>query len=265
MATANQKTDVAYLRKIEYLSPAAEVSMTQYYFEIASVEHFWVRRRFEVLRRLADKFIAGAGEMAEIGCGHGLLQRQLEDAYGREVTGFDLNEYALQQNVSRRSKVCCYDILQKETSLQGNFDVIFLFDVLEHIADEDRFLNALQFHMKPQGRLVINVPAGQWAFSRFDEAAGHVRRYTYRALKKTAERNGLQLEKWSYWGLPLLPTLLIRKFWLMRRQDQSATFASGFDSRSAVINSALGTLSRWEWIPQKLLGTSLMAILQKKE
>ena len=43
--------------------------------------------------------------------------------------------------------------------------MILLFDVLEHITEEDQFLNALLFHLKPHGKLVINVPAGQWAFS----------------------------------------------------------------------------------------------------
>jgi len=265
MPTANKTADAASGRKIEYLSPAAEVSMADRWFEIASVDHFWVRRRFEVLQRLADELITGARDMAEIGCGHGLLQRQVEDAYGREVTGFDLNEYALQQNISRRSKLCCYDIFQKDSALQGRFDVVFLFDVLEHISDEDRFLDALLFHLKPQGKLLINVPAGQWAFSQYDEAAGHVRRYSTRTLNATAERNGLRTEEWSYWGLPLVPTLLLRKASLRGKHDQNKIITSGFDSRSTAINSALGSLSRCEWIPQKLLGTSLMAILRKKE
>jgi hypothetical protein len=143
--------------------------------------------------------------------------------------------------------------------------MIFLFDVLEHIADEDRFLDAVQFHLKPGGLLAINVPAGQWAFSGYDRAAGHVRRYTIRTLREVAERNGLQLKEWSYWGLPLVPTLLLRKVWLMGQQDQSKIITSGFDSRSRVINRALGLLSGCEWIPQKWLGTSLLAILENED
>ncbi len=165
MATVKTTTDSASYRKIEYLSRPASVNMADRWFEIASLDHFWVRRRFEVLQRLEGGLIEEAREMAEIGCGHGLLQRQIEDAYQREVTGFDLNEYALQQNVSRRSRVCCYDIFQKNSNLQKTFDVIFLFDVLEHIMEENQFLDSILFHLKPQGKLVINVPAGQWAFS----------------------------------------------------------------------------------------------------
>jgi len=262
MATADRTTDPESLRTIEYLSPPAEVSMADRWFEIASVDHFWVRRRFEVLQRLAGELITGSQEIAEIGCGHGLLQRQVEDAYARAVTGFDLNENALKQNICRRSKVCCYDIFQKDPALKAKFDVIFLFDVLEHITDEDRFLNALLFHLRPQGKLVINVPAGQWAFSPYDEAAGHVRRYSIRTLSESAGRNGLVTQEWTYWGLPLVPTLMLRKLWLMGQHEQNRIITTGFDTQSTAINSVLLALSHCEWIPQRLMGTSLMAVFQ---
>jgi SAM-dependent methyltransferase len=240
--------------------PATFISMADKWFEIASVDHFWIRRRFEVLQKLSHELISAASDMAEIGCGHGLLQRQIEDAYGCEVTGFDVNEFALKKNLSRRSKVCNYDIFRRDPSLQQRFDVIFLFDVLEHIPDEDAFLQAVLFHLKPGGKLIVNVPAGQWAFSPYDIAAGHVRRYSMRALAATAARNNLQPQQWTYWGLPMIPLLLLRKLWLTGRHEQSSIITAGFDSRTPRINSALGALSRLEWTPQKLLGTSLMAI-----
>ena len=137
--------------------------MADRWFEIASIDHFWVQRRFEVFQSLGGELLSGAGEIAEVGCGHGLMQRQIELAYGRGVAGFDLNEFALKQNLSRQSNVYCYDIFQMNSNLKEKFAVIFLFDVLEHITEEDRFLSALLFHLAPGGRLVINVPAGQWA------------------------------------------------------------------------------------------------------
>lgn len=106
-------------------------------------------------------------------------------------------------------------------------------------------------------------PQDNWAFSSYDSAAGHVRRYPIRTLRESARRNGLQMREWSYWGLPLAPTLVFRKLWLMGQHDQSRIITSGFDSRSTAINSALGALSRCEWIPQKLLGTSVMAVLRR--
>jgi SAM-dependent methyltransferase len=247
-------------RKIEYFSPPAHVSMSDRWFEIASIDHFWIRRRFEVLQRLAGGLITTGEEIAEIGCGHGLLQRQIEDGYNREVTGFDLNENALKQNISRRSRLCCYDILCKDPALRSFYDVLFLFDVLEHISDDDAFLKAVLFHLKPGGKLIVNVPAGQWAFSAYDVAAGHVRRYSRRTLHESIQRNGFYVLKSTYWGFPLVPTLLVRKLWLMGMQDHSEVITAGFEPGRPSINHALRILSRCEPIPQTLIGTSLMAV-----
>jgi len=264
MSTASTNR-ISSPRKIEYLSPPAEVSMADQWFEIASTDHFWVRRRLQVLQKLAGDLVASAKEIAEIGCGHGLLQRQIEDAYGRDVTGFDLNEYALKQNVSRHSLIACYDVLQKNLTLRSKFELIFLFDVLEHITEEDRFLEAILFHLEPKGKVILNVPAGQWAYSAYDLAAGHVRRYSITRLYETAARSNLRVQAWSYWGLPLIPTLVLRKLWLWGRQDKAAIIQSGFDSRSTLMNGLLGAVGGCETIPQKLLGTSLMAVLERIE
>jgi 2-polyprenyl-3-methyl-5-hydroxy-6-metoxy-1,4-benzoquinol methylase len=250
--------------KIEYLSRPAEVSMTEGYFQLASLDHFWVRRRFEVFQKLAGDYIAAAKHITEIGCGHGLLQRQIEDSYGKQVTGFDLNEYGLQHNVSRISPVCCYDIYQRAQQFQGKFDLILLFDVLEHVADEDGFLKAILYHLAATGRMVVSVPAGQWAYSGYDRAAGHVRRYSIETLKETTRRNGLHAERWSYWGLPLLPTLLARKFLMGKKQNDGEVYSTGFDSRSTTLNGMLSLVSKCELIPQRLVGTSVMATLQQE-
>lgn len=252
-------------RAIECLSSPAPVSMAQQWFDIASIDHFWVRRRFAVLQKLAGGRISAARELGEIGCGHGLLQRQVEDDYGKEVWGFDLNEEALKQNVSRRSKVCCYDVYQRNSTLCGKFEVLFLFDVLEHISQESAFLEALLFHLAPAGSLIINVPAGQWAFSAYDKAAGHVRRYSMETLGKVLAANGFALREWSYWGWPLLPALFLRKFWLMGRRDQSEIISAGFDAGSSAMNWMMGLLSRPERIPQKFVGTSLMAVFEQAD
>jgi hypothetical protein len=50
--------------------------------------------------------------------------------------------------------------------------------------------------------------------------------------------------------------------WLLGKTGQQEIITTGFDSRSPAVNKSLGTISRWEPIPQHLLGTSLMAVFQ---
>ncbi len=167
--------------------------MAEQYFDLATPQHFWCRRRFEVLQRLAGDRLRSAGRVAEIGCGNGVLQRQVEDAYGLAPAGFDLHEQALRHNLCRRGEVYCYDIHDRAPEFRGAFDVLLMFDVLEHIQDQDRFLDSARFHLAERGCIIVNVPALQWLFSAYDRVQGHQRRYSLAMMKDIARRNNFEL------------------------------------------------------------------------
>jgi 2-polyprenyl-3-methyl-5-hydroxy-6-metoxy-1,4-benzoquinol methylase len=249
--------------RIVYESAPAAVSMTEHWYDIANLHHFWIERRFEVLQKFAGPILSKATSAAEIGCGNGLLQREIEDTYNIPVTGFELNDGALRSNISQRSPLYCYDIHQRAAKFHSRFDTIFLFDVLEHIEDEDAFLQSVKFHLADSGVLVMNVPAHQSLFSRYDQAAGHVRRYSAAMLTAAAERNGMSVKSYTYWGLPLTPILLLRKALLAFFSDEKKTISLGFDPRGNLRNAALLHFSRCEFIPQHRFGSSLMAVLAK--
>jgi SAM-dependent methyltransferase len=246
--------------RITYLSAPMPVSMGDWWFDIATTDHFWIRRRFDVMKRLADGVVRSAKSSAEIGCGNGLLQKDLEDGYGIPVAGFELNQLALDRNVSRISPLYCYNIHQRNAEFRGHFDLLFLFDVLEHIEDESGFLQSVKFHLSGGGKLLINVPAHQSFYSDYDRAAGHIRRYSIGQLAKVCEQNGLKMQASTYWGLPLVPLLLARKLMSMERSDGKA----GFDTRGRTINRLLSWLAQAEPLPQKFLGTSVMAVLENQ-
>ncbi len=247
-------------RRIEYLSRPTPVNMGDWWFDLACSNHFWIRRRFDVMKKLADPMIRRAKRVAEVGCGHGLLQKGLEEYYGIPVAGFELNDLALKKNISRCSPLCCYDIHDRLPRFCAHFDLILLFDVLEHIEDESSFLQSVRFHLADSGVLLVNVPAIERFRSDYDRCAGHVRRYSASQLKRVLERNGFRIESYSYWGLPLVPLLLARKAIHLRNGDGS----SGFDPKWAPINKFLGILSRMEPLPQHLLGTSVMIVAEKQ-
>jgi SAM-dependent methyltransferase len=247
-------------RTVAYLSASMPVNMGDWWFEVATSDHFWIRRRFEVMIRLADSVVRNSSSAAEIGCGNGLLQRDVEDYYGIPVAGFELNEVALQKNVSRLSPLYCYNIHQRNPEFRARFDLLLLFDVLEHIEDESGFLQSVKFHLAESGALLINVPAHQFFFSDYDRAAGHIRRYSIDQLAKVAEKNGLQVRALTYWGLPLAPLLLLRKAMTM----QPSNGKTGFDARGHTMNTLLSFLARCEPLPQRFLGTSVMAVLENR-
>jgi hypothetical protein len=246
--------------RIEYLSPPTPVNMGDWWFDIATADHFWIRRRFDVMTKIAGSTVSRARQAAEIGCGNGLLQKDVEDHFGISVTGFELNELALKKNVSCLSPLYCYNIHQRDPRFREQFDLLFLFDVLEHIEDESGFLQSVRFHSSRDGTLLVNVPAHQFFHSDYDRAAGHIRRYSENQLRSVLEANGFKVRASTYWGLPLVPLLLARKAITLPGGDGR----SGFDPKGSGTNRMLGLLARAEPVPQKLLGTSVMVIAENR-
>jgi SAM-dependent methyltransferase len=78
------------------------------------------------------------------------------------------------------------------------FDVVSAFDVVEHCPDDTRALSELGRVLAPGGRMLLSVPAYQWAWSDHDVRAGHHRRYTRRGLERLVEDAGLSVTRSTY-------------------------------------------------------------------
>jgi 2-polyprenyl-3-methyl-5-hydroxy-6-metoxy-1,4-benzoquinol methylase len=50
-------------------------------------------------------------------------------------------------------------VLEKREEFRNQYDVAILFDVIEHIEPTRPFLEAVLFHLKPGGILLVNEPA----------------------------------------------------------------------------------------------------------
>ena len=82
--------------------------------------------------------------------------------------------------------------------VDGAFDVVSAFDVVEHCADDALAVSELARVLAPGGRMLISVPAYQWAWSDHDVRAGHHRRYTRPQLNQLVQRAGLSVARSTY-------------------------------------------------------------------
>jgi SAM-dependent methyltransferase len=80
----------------------------------------------------------------------------------------------------------------------ATFDVVSAFDVVEHCADDARAVSELRRVLTPGGRMLLSVPAYQWAWSDHDVRAGHHRRYTRGGIVGLVEDAGLQVLRATY-------------------------------------------------------------------
>jgi 2-polyprenyl-3-methyl-5-hydroxy-6-metoxy-1,4-benzoquinol methylase len=86
----------------------------------------------------------------------------------------------------------------------GSYSAVVAYNVLEHIPEQVDALKAFAGLVRPGGRIVLVVPAFQFAMSRFDLEIGHQRRYTKRSMTEALTAAGLEIERCHYinmWGL----------------------------------------------------------------
>jgi len=214
---------------VEILSPAAAIAFPDQWYEIMDVRHFWMKWRTRAFLGQCKALSIPTetpSSVLEIGCGHGILRQMLETATKWTIDGVDLNAGALSHSAPGRGRTALYNIHDRVPELAARFDAIILFDVIEHIDDPVSFLMSALYHLKPGGYVFINVPALQSLYSKFDVAVGHYRRYTKRTLEAELAKAGVRKIDDRYWGLTMLPLLVLRKLWLSLRSENPGSGAT---------------------------------------
>jgi len=83
------------------------------------------------------------------------------------------------------------------------YNYILSFEVLEHIEDDSGALKVWNSWLRPDGFLLISVPAHPKRWNADDEWAGHFRRYELRGLKVLLEQTGFEIVRMECYGFPL--------------------------------------------------------------
>ncbi len=178
--------------------------------EQAEQRHFWFIGRREIIldtlqRNASD--LSGK-EMLEIGCGNGNILRYLKERTGIQVAGGDLFPEGL-KFCRDQVDVPLYHIDATRLPFQDCFDVIGLFDVLEHIEDDERVLRECRKALRDQGLLILTVPVCPALWGPFDEFSHHKRRYVRSELREKLVRAGFAVERAPHFMSFLFPLLYV--------------------------------------------------------
>lgn len=73
-------------------------------------------------------------------------------------------------------------------------DLIYSYNVLEHIKDDVLILKILKEKLNPGGVLLLYLPAFQCLYSSMDKKVGHYRRYTRPRLMSLLQQSGFVIE-----------------------------------------------------------------------
>jgi SAM-dependent methyltransferase len=248
------------MNSIETLSQPKGVSMAGEWFPFATAAHFWMQWRHRLLVRALKHAGDSVRHALEIGCGHGVARDMIERDLGIAVDGCDLDRGALEMANPGKGRLFVYDILDQDPSMLGQYDAVFLLDVIEHIEDDTAFLIAALQHLRPGGLIIVNVPASMLFFSDYDRVAGHVRRYTPGSLAKLLVPCAVEVQAIWPWGLLMVPLLLARKT-LLRRAKTADVIRAGFVPPNGISRLLLHGLKNIETaLPFAMpFGTSILA------
>lgn len=167
---------------------------------------FWHRVRFELVARYAAK--VAARQVLDIGAGSGQLGEWLVTTHPEISYRFGELSPLLDQQLTAR-----FGTVRRSSPTEPipAGTLVAMLDVLEHIEDDAAALSAIAERMTGGDRIIITVPALQWAFSSWDTELGHHRRYSRRSLRAAVEGAGFRVERVDYLFPELLPLLPLRK------------------------------------------------------
>ena len=172
-------------------------------------ESFWFRHRNAVITDTVRRF-PPPGFIADVGAGNGFVSLGLQRA-GYETLVIEPGPAGIRNARSRGLAPLVRATLQDAGFLPGSLPAAGLFDVLEHIEDDEGALRLLHSLIAPGGRLYLSVPAFDWLWSSEDDLAGHHHRYTVRRLSARVRAAGFEPEYATYVFAPLpLPILFLR-------------------------------------------------------
>ncbi len=232
--------------------------------EKAEQTHFWFSARRDKICELFEQHIDKNCSILELGGGTGFIAESLIKR-GFSVQMADIHLSGL-LSAKKRGIKNLYQFDLFYPPFEQEFDVICLFDVLEHLQDDIHALECIKKMLKPGGKIILTVPAHQWLWSRDDAIAGHKRRYTKKQMEEVFLASGLQPLRTRYFFMSILPLLLLRT-WLKKdkktpiKADESISV-----SIHPFVNQTLYALTKLEsrlerYLPNRM-GGSLLAIAQ---
>ena len=183
---------------------------------IAQPRYWWYQAREALLRAALGRYVGAPTRVLDVGSADGPSVRWLHGA--GKLASLDIDPRGL------RAGGVCGSALALPFA-DACFDVVAAFDVVEHCEPESTALAELARVLAPGGRLLISVPAYQWAWTHFDADSGHHRRYSRDRAVAAVRDQGLVVDRASYAFMGTFPVFAAER--LLRRLRDRLTGRRG--------------------------------------
>jgi SAM-dependent methyltransferase len=232
--------------------------------------HWWFRGRQRIVADVLARALAPAAArtVCAVGCGpaEGISWLRAFAGSGGRVIGLDADPVH-----ARTARGVEYVIGRAEAAplARHSVDLVIAMDVLEHVDDDAGALREIGRVLKPDGLLLVTVPALPSLWGAQDTINLHRRRYTRASLRDAFARAGLPAPRMTYFNTLLFPVVAAVR-WSRKALGLADRMRTDFDdNRPGMINDALERLFAAErhLIRHAALpvGVSLLATLRPAE
>jgi SAM-dependent methyltransferase len=170
---------------------------------IEQPDYWWYLARTELLHAALSEYAVGRTTVLDIGSADGPSASWLHDGT-RHLASLDIDPRGLGSNG------VCGSALALPFA-DASFDMVSAFDVIEHCDPEAEALAEVNRVLQPGGTFLMAVPAYQWAWTDFDVANGHFRRYTKGRAVSAVEAAGFRVERATYAFTSVFPGFLAER------------------------------------------------------
>ena len=172
-------------------------------------DSFWFEHRKDCVIETIRIFPPD-GAFLDIGGGNGYMSLAIKDIGIATILVEPGIEGATNARKRGLPQVICAT-LEDAGFKTNSIGAIGLFDILEHIEDDEGFLKMINGLMAANGRVYITVPAYKMLYSINDKHGGHYRRYSLTLLTKKLKSTGFEIDFKTYiFSLLPLPIFLFR-------------------------------------------------------
>jgi SAM-dependent methyltransferase len=214
--TAAQLGLSSFLRNLGKKYGPLYIKLFGYPFNIAS--RILARKTLKILDRNKN------GWLLDVGCSHGAFDFELARR-GYNVIGVDINKESIGVGDKIRDSLEFKNITFHRMDILSNdfpnkiFDVIIMFEALEHIKEDDRLIGEFCRILKDDGTVILSVPYAErvdeynepvgacmtknGGYVCIGEGGSHYRNgYNMDRMRGLLERNGFTLARWEYLCFP---------------------------------------------------------------
>lgn len=136
-----------------------------------------------------DRYITGQKKILDIGCGAGTVDFYLA-SQGHKVLGLDISERAVKtcgetaQALNLKDELNFEKLNFPDERPSGVFDLVICSEILEHLKDDKKAVEAIFNLLRPGGVVIVSAPSENAPLYRiglaknFDKKVGHLRRYS---------------------------------------------------------------------------------------